>query len=250
MSPATFRTTAFASFALGLIVPACGSPFGEDESQSAKSAPAPVAQAPEQPVPEPPEPEPMQPEPVPQVALLVGGKPATQVEVSTLDTLGDEALDYLASCRGQEDRLGGPPSWETARAAPVCVVVQLIPPAELDVSGRSVRVEELLVPLGMVQLDGRVYARVGQATPGPFLGGDDLLYARLRDTAAGALGTTSLPTLPADAQPPVEAAEPEPMTDPAPDADAPPEPAPDDASSPEEDPAPDDDPLPEEPKAG
>ncbi len=249
MSPSKLFTPALATLALGLLVPACGSPSGDEEAQAAENAPAPVVQAPARPAPEPPAPEPVQPVPMPQVVLLVGGKPATQVEAMTLDTLAGDALDYLESCSGQEDKLGGAPSWAAAREAPVCVVVQLLPPADLDISGRTVRVEELLVPLGLPQMDGRIYARTGQSTPGPFLGGDDLLYARLRDTAAGALGTTSLPTLPPDALPPIEdeqPVEPEPMTEPAPED----EPLPEDDPAPQDEPDPADEPTPEEPKSG
>jgi hypothetical protein len=151
----------------------------------------PVAEA--EPVPVPPPP-PAMPAPAARVVvLLVGGEPVAMVPRSTMDELGAQAVAYLASCRARDRHVGGELEWEAARGAPLCVTLQFLPPAEIATrTGASVRVAELLVPLGITRFEGAVLARDGAPPYAELLAGDPALFQRLRQEAVGAMGQMAM----------------------------------------------------------
>jgi len=127
------------------------------------------------------------------VLLLVGGEPVAMVPASTIDELGAHAVAYLASCRAREKRAGSDFEWEAARAAPLCLTLQFLPPAEIATqAGASVRVGELLVPMGVTRFEGVVLARDGAPPHAALLFGDPAIFEELRAEAVGALGVTAM----------------------------------------------------------
>lgn len=126
------------------------------------------------------------------VTVLVSGepKPAASQELSGL---GSDSLDYLGTCADSDHRTNDTLQWDAASGAPLCVRLIFVPPAKLSTgAGPPVEAAEMLVPLGMPQLDGFVLVRSSAGPRDGFLGGDPKLLARIKQRAAGVLAIAPL----------------------------------------------------------
>ena len=166
---------------------------------SACFAPPPASEAPP-PAPETPEPPTLAAPPIPSppadagpsyvVTVMVGGEPKAAA-AQELSGLGSDSVDYLGTCPESDNRANDTLQWDEASRAPLCVRLLFVPPAKLSTgAGASVDAAELLVPLGMPQLDGFVLVRSGAGPRGGFLGGSPALLARIKQRAAGVLAIT------------------------------------------------------------
>jgi hypothetical protein len=173
------RTILLVLAGIPLLPMACTSPYEETLLAPPEAPPpAPAESAPPQLV-----------GPAHQVALLVGGEPATHVPTEALVALGEDAIAYMTTCREREHKAGqDPQAWATAQGAPVCVAVHFVPPLPLaSPAGVQLDVEELLLPLGAPRWDGVVLARETDAPWAALIAGDRVILDRLRAKAQGAL---------------------------------------------------------------
>ena len=176
------------TWALAATLSACFSPQPPPEAPPREPEPAapPALAAPAIAAP------PVDPGPSYAVTVLVGGAPKA-TPAGDLSALGSDSVDYLGTCTDADHRTNDTLQWDAASRAPLCVRLVFAPPASLPTSaGTEVKAGELLVPLGMPQLDGFVLVRSGGDASGGFLRGDPALLARIKQRAAGALA--SLPT--------------------------------------------------------
>jgi hypothetical protein len=175
-----------AAIALAAALAACSSPPPPAEAQPAPVPPQPVALAPP-PIASPP------PDSRPNyvVSVLVGGAPKV-CEAKDLAVLGADAVSYLGTCDESDHRPSDTLQWDAASGAPLCVRLVFVPPASLRTgAGKDVQAAELLLPLGMPQMDGFVLVRSGEGPHDGFLAGDPALLARIKQRAAGTLALTA-----------------------------------------------------------
>jgi len=175
-----------AAIALAAALAACSSPPAPTEPQPAPVAPASETLA-APPIAAPP------PDSRPNyvVSVLVGGAPKV-CEAKDLAVLGADAVSYLGTCGDSDHRPSDTLQWDSASGAPLCVRLVFVPPASLRTgAGTEVQAAEMLLPLGMPQLDGFVFVRSGEGPHDGFLAGDPALLARIKQRAAGTLALTA-----------------------------------------------------------
>ena len=171
--------------ALAATLSACFAPPPAPEPEVQSQAPAPPALA----APTVPSP-PAEAGPGYVVTVLVGGEPKSAAS-QELSGLGSDSLDYLGTCVDSDHRTNDTLQWDAANGAPLCVRLIFVPPAKLPTGvGAPVEAAEILVPLGMPQLDGFVLVRSSAGPRDGFLGGDPALLARIKQRAAGVLAVT------------------------------------------------------------